>query len=152
MLAGYAWKWSSASDGNANAEVEDVTIPEFGFRMPWNSRKVGTTWAVDQSGLSQIGCIHTSQGLEFDYVGVIIGEDLTFNPETLTFHSDPDKYKDATGKRDLRDDPKELNRLIRNIYKVLLTRGMKGCYVYIRNDSFREYLVQRLNKTVVRKV
>jgi len=144
MLAGYAWKWSSASEGNNNAEIEDVVFPEYKFRMPWNSRKVGTTWAVDQSGLSQVGCIHTSQGLEFDYVGVIIGNDLTFNSETLTFNTDYNSYKDATGKRGLKDNPKELNRLVRNIYKVLLTRGMKGCYVYAADRQLGGYLRLRL--------
>src|SRR5690606_29882922 len=72
ILAGYAWKWTSVKEGNLDGDVEDVEIPELNFRMPWNSRKVGTTWAIDESGIDQAGCIHTSQGLEFDYVGVIV--------------------------------------------------------------------------------
>lgn len=139
ILAGYAWKWTSISDGNSDSEVEDVEIPEFDFNMPWNSRKVGTTWAIDQSGIDQAGCIHTSQGLEFDYVGVIVGDDLTFDPKTLTYNTDYYAYKDTQGKRGLKDNPQELNRLVRNIYKILMTRGMKGCYVYFTDRETESY-------------
>lgn len=146
VLAGYAWKWTSADEGNPNGEVSDVEIPEFEFRMPWNSRKVGTTWAVDQSGIHQVGCIHTSQGLEFDYVGVIVGNDLIFNPETFEYSTDINAYKDTMGKRGLSKSPKELNRLVRNIYKVLMTRGMKGCYVYFVDQNVKEYFYSRFGK------
>jgi len=139
ILAGYAWKWTPARKGNQNAQVEDVEIPEFDFKMPWNSRSVGTTWAIDQSGIDQVGCIHTSQGLEFDYVGVIIGKDLSFNPEKMEFETDPNEYKDLLGKRGLKEDLKELNRLVRNIYKILMTRGQKGCYVYFCDEETKKY-------------
>lgn len=79
ILAGYAWKWTSEEEGNRNGEVDDVEILEHNFKMPWNSRRSRTTWAIDPSGLNQVGCIHTSQGLEFDFVGVIVGYDLKFN-------------------------------------------------------------------------
>ena len=145
ILAGYAWEWTTENKGNRNAEVEDVTIPEFDFRMPWNSRKVGTTWAIDESGIDQVGCIHTSQGLEFDYVGVIVGNDLTFDPDSLSYNSDHEKYKDSVGKKGLKNNPKELNRLVRNIYKILMTRGMKGCYVYFSDINVEKYFRQRLS-------
>lgn len=138
ILAGYAWEWTSQKEGNADAQVNDVLIPEFDFSMPWNSRKVGTTWAIDSSGIDQVGCIHTSQGLEFDYVGVIIGDDLEYNDETSTFLTDYAKYHDRVGKKGLKDDPKELNRLVRNIYKVLMTRGMKGCYIFVNDNATRK--------------
>lgn len=147
VLAGYAWKWTSADEGNTNGEVLDVTIPEFDFKMPWNSRRVGTTWAVDQSGIHQAGCIHTSQGLEFDYVGVIVGDDLSFDVETLTYITHYDNYKDTQGKRGLRDNPTELNRLVRNIYKILMTRGMKGCYVYFTDKETESYFMNRINSS-----
>ena len=112
--------------------------------MPWNSRKVGTTWAIDERGIDQVGCIHTSQGLEFDYVGVIIGDDLEFNPKTNSFSTDHTKYKDITGKKGMRDTPDELNKLVRNIYKVLMTRGMQGCYVYFADKDLEKYFKNRL--------
>ncbi len=145
ILAGYAWEWTSQKEGNADAQVKDVLVPEYEFAMPWNSRKVGSTWAIDASGIDQVGCIHTSQGLEFDYVGVIIGDDLEYNDKISTFYTDYVKYYDKVGKKGLKDDPKELNRLVRNIYKVLMTRGMKGCYVYCTDpetaDRFRKSLI-----------
>lgn len=144
ILAGYAWEWTSEKEGNKDAHVNDVLVPEYEFAMPWNSRKVGSTWAIDASGIDQVGCIHTSQGLEFDYVGVIIGGELTYNNEGSTFFTDYTKYHDKVGKKGLKDDPKELNRLVRNIYKVLMTRGMKGCYIYCTPPGTQQYFLEAL--------
>lgn len=144
ILAGYAWEWTSQKEGNADAEVNDVLVPEYEFAMPWNSRKVGSTWAIDESGIDQVGCIHTSQGLEFDYVGVIIGDDLEYSEETSTFSTDYTKYYDKVGKKGLKDNHRELNRLVRNIYKVLMTRGMKGCYIYCTNADLKQYITRRI--------
>lgn len=144
ILAGYAWKWASVKDGNNNSEIEDVQIPEFDFKMPWNSRKVGTTWAIDPSGINQIGCIHTSQGLEFDYVGVIVGNDLRFDNDKLEYTVDWSSYKDSTGKKGLKNNPVELTKLVKNIYKTLMSRGMKGCYVYFVDKDVEKYFTQRL--------
>lgn len=147
ILAGYAWEWTSQKEGNGDAQVNDVLVPEYEFAMPWNSRKVGSTWAIDTSGIDQVGCIHTSQGLEFDYAGVIIGDDLEYDNETSSFRTDYNKYYDKVGKKGLKDNPKELNRLVRNIYKVLMTRGMKGCYIFCVNSETKQYFkkVSRLS-------
>lgn len=145
MLAGYAWKWTSK--GNPDGQIDDVIIKEFDFRMPWNSRKARTTWAMDDSGVEQVGCIHTAQGLEFDYVGVIIGNDLRLDPETMKYYVDWSSYKDSAGKKSLKDEPERLSELVRNIYKVLMSRGMKGCYVYIVDSNVREYFRSRLETT-----
>jgi uncharacterized protein len=127
VLAGYAWKWTSEKDGNNDAQVADVTIDKYGFAKAWNSRKTSTLFAVDPNGIDQIGCVHTTQGLEFDYVGVIIGNDLMYDPKTLTFTAQPQNYYDTTGKKGLKDDPAKLTEYLKNIYKILMTRGMKGC-------------------------
>jgi len=145
ILAGYAWKWSSVKEGNKNSDVADVEIPEFDFRIPWNSRRSGTTWAIDPSGINQAGCIHTSQGLEFDYVGIIVGNDLRFNKETFQYHTHWISYKDTAGKSGLKDKPEELTKLVKNIYKVLMSRGMKGCYVYFVDKEVEKYFKSRLN-------
>ena len=142
LLAGYAWPWTK--EGNIDANVNDVVIPEFNFGMPWNSRQVGTTWAIDSEGVDQIGCIHTSQGLEFDYVGVIVGSDLRFDKESNGFVVDWGSYKDRNGKKGLRNKPEQLSRLVRNIYKTLMTRGMRGCYVYIVDKEVEAYFRSRL--------
>lgn len=143
ILAGYAWNWTPENQGNRDGEVCDVSVPEFGFKMPWNSRKVGTTWAIDPKGVEQVGCIHTSQGLEFDYVGVIVGNDLRFNQEKMEYFVDWDSYKDLSGKKGLRNEPKFLSRLVRNIYRVLMSRGIKGCYVYFVDKDTERFFKSR---------
>jgi uncharacterized protein len=203
LLAGYAWPWTSAKDGNANGQVTDVAIPEHGFAMPWNSRHVGTTWATAPDGLHQVGCVHTSQGLEFDYVGIIVGKDLEFrlvdregesistrrgdlfsSPESGQFSSSTvdgntadsfpeiaadcgqtysaveeyklasgqyitrwENYYDTAGKSGLKNNPERLNQMIRNIYRILFTRGMKGCGVYFCDRNLERYFRYRLSKT-----
>ena len=144
-MAGYAWEWTSVKNGNRNGDLEDVKIPEFDFSMPWNSRNLRSTWAVEKSGINQVGCIHTSQGLEFDYVGVIVGKDLRFDPESLEYFVDWDSYKDSAGKKGLKNNPNELKKLVKNIYKVLMSRGMKGCYVYFMDKGTKEYFISRIN-------
>lgn len=147
LLAGYAWKWTSAEEGNQDAKICDVEVPEFNFKLPWNSRKVGTVWAIDPSGIDQVGCIHTSQGLEFDYIGVIVGDDLKFHPVENKYSVDWNSYKDVKGKQGLKNNPEKLSKLVQNIYKVLMTRGMKGCYVYFTNKDTEAYFKERLQAT-----
>jgi len=144
MLAGYAWDWTKESE-NPRGEVKDVIIPEHDFALPWNQRLNSSLWAVLDEGVEQIGCIHTSQGLEFDYIGVIIGNDLKYDPTAGKVYADADSYKDKTGKKGISDDPEKLTQYIRNIYKTLLSRGMSGCYVYICDDYLREYMKTRLS-------
>jgi len=148
ILAGFAWEWTQENRGNSNAQVNDVKISEFEFEMPWNSRKVGSTWAINEHGIEQIGCVHTSQGLEFDYVGVIVGNDLKYNNETDKFYTEWNTYKDKKGKQGLREDPEKLCKMIRNIYRILMSRGMKGCYVYFRDKSMEDYFKESLKRTL----
>ena len=147
LLAGFAWQWTREQDGNSNAEVFDVDIHEYDFKMPWNSRYNQYTWAIDNGKQNQIGCVHTSQGLEFDYVGVIIGNDLRYDLITRKIYSSYDDYFDTSGKKGLKYNNAELTMLIKNIYKVLLSRGMKGCYVFCRDKNLQEYLKGRLNQS-----
>jgi len=142
LLAGYAWPWTA--QGNPNGEIDDVVIEEWNFKMPWNSRSSRTTWAIDESGIDQIGCIHTSQGLEFDYVGVIIGKDLRYDKENNRLYASWDDYKDQAGKKGLREKQGKLDQLVKNIYKVLLTRTMKGCYLYCHDREVQAYFRKRL--------
>jgi len=146
MLAGFAWGWTKDTEGNRNGEVADVIIAEHDFRMPWNGRAISTTWAIHENGVEQIGCVHTSQGLEFDYVGVIIGNDLKYDPQTMQLYADYDEYKDTMGKRGLKNNKEQLTALIKNIYKVLISRGMKGCYLYCRDPHLRDYLAGQLGR------
>ncbi len=148
VLAGYAWPWTAAKEGNPDGEVLDVTMEEHDFAMPWNAHSIRETWAIEESGVGQVGCIHTAQGLEFDYVGVIIGHDLRYDPETMEIFADYAEYYDRVGKRGLRENNRELTGLVKNIYRVLMSRGMKGCYVFVRDENLRTYLRQRLEFAV----
>ena len=145
MLAGFAWPWTAEGDGNPDAEVKDVDLPEYGFSMPWNSRNNQYSWAIDEEKVNQIGCVHTSQGLEFDYVGVIIGHDLRYNLENMEICASYDDYYDKTGKKGLKKRPEELSYLIKNIYKILMTRGMRGCYIFCRDKKLQNYFKSRLS-------
>ena len=145
LLAGYAWPWTPEKEGNHNAEVEDVSIEEYGFRMPWNSRSCRESWATDPSMSNQVGCIHTSQGLEFDYVGVLIGNDLRYDPVKGLLYADYSNYHDTSGKKGLKGDNDTLTSYVKNIYRVLMTRGMRGCYVFCRDSSLKEYIKSRLS-------
>ena len=145
IVAGFAWPWTAAKDGNPDAEIADVKIAEYGYARPWNSRHDQYTWAIDESKSHQIGCIHTSQGLEFDYVGVILGRDIYYDPDTHTVNGDYENYYDKTGKSGLRNKPDELTQYIKNIYRVLMTRGIKGCTIFCCDKNLQAYMKNRSN-------
>lgn len=140
LLAGYAWDWNK---NPKNGELpKDVLIEEHDFAMPWNDPN-RIDWAIHPEGSEQIGCIHTVQGLEMEYVGVIIGNDLTYNPETQSLEVKRENFKDkgarpAKPKGKYAVDP--LDQLVRNTYKTLMTRVMKGCYVYFADPALRNLL------------
>ena len=144
MVAGYCYPWPSKNSNDLS--VYDIEL-EGGFRARWNFNFTDT-WAIDSDSFDQVGCIHTSQGLEFDYVGVIIGLDLRYeNGHVIT---DPSKRaKSDTSLRGLKKRPNPVlaDRIVRNTYKVLLTRGQKGCCIYCQDPALRDYLRKRLAGT-----
>jgi DUF2075 family protein len=147
MVAGYCWDWRSRK----NPAVQDVEIPEHGFAMRWNLTKDGGLWMVAPESVSEIGCIHTCQGLEVDYIGVIVGEDLVFRGGNVVaqpgMRSSHDKslsgYKSL-----LKTNPAEAERkaglIVKNTYRTLMTRGMKGCYVYFTDKALEHFVRSRL--------
>lgn len=131
LVAGFCWPWSNPRpDGTLE---DDVTVGE--WRMPWNARPdagrlakgipKADFWATDPGGMEQVGCVYTAQGFEFDYVGVIFGTDLRYDPESETWIGDKSASHDAVVKRS-RD---RFTELVKHTYRVLLTRGIKGCRV-----------------------
>jgi DUF2075 family protein len=153
VVAGYCWEWPTNSRGSRGAG--HVSIPEHGFARSWNLDST-TTWAIDDDSVDQIGCIHTSQGLEFDYVGVIIGDDMRSEDGRVV----TDRVKRAKTDASLngigpiaKTDPERANRIadeiIRNTYRVLMTRGMKGCYVYCTDALLRDHFRARLGAAAV---
>ena len=148
LLAGYCWNW--IKEGKNNSEVHDIKIGD--FEMSWNLGS-SSTYAIDDTSVNEVGCIHTSQGLEFDYVGVIIGNDLRYeNGKVIT-----DLTKRARTDQSLKgikkmykENPTEAQKvadeIIKNTYRTLMTRGMKGCYVYCEDKELRDYLRERIAK------
>ena len=143
LVAGYCWDWVSRHDSKAN----DITLPPYDFSMQWNLGDDGMLWMIKENSVEQIGCIHTCQGLELDYVGVIIGPDLQMkNGQLVTEPSSRSKNDRSIfgWKKQMKADPevtlKKLDSIIRNTYRTLMTRGMKGCYVYAVDKELNEYL------------
>lgn len=134
VVAGYCWDWKSKKDPKA----WDIEIAEFGYKAQWNLDKDGSLWIVAPDSVEQVGCIHTCQGLELDYVGVIIGPDLRWIDGKATVFPESRSVMDRSirGYRKLlKEDPdgtrKKLEVIVRNTYRTLMSRGMKGCYVHI---------------------
>ena len=150
LLAGYCWNW--IADGKNKSNVYDITIPEYNFAMSWNLEN-NQTWAIDSESINEIGCIHTAQGLEFDYVGVIIGDDLRYeNNQIITDVSKRAKTDQSIkGLKTMRlKNPEKAkiiaDEIIKNTYRTLMTRGQKGCYIYCTNKNLSNYLKIRLNQ------
>lgn len=150
LVAGYCWDWVSKKDPG----LYDVNIPEFNFKMKWNLQKDGSTWIIAEDSINEIGCIHTCQGLELDYVGVIVGDDLKYENEKIITDVNKRSGNDHSIKgiksllRDDRDKGLKLaDEIIKNTYRTLMTRGMKGCYVYFCNKELESHFKNLIVKT-----
>ncbi|ERK30022.1 MULTISPECIES: DUF2075 domain-containing protein [Clostridium] len=148
LLAGYCWEW--VTKGNNNKGLYDIVIPEWDFKMKWNLNSQ-EPWAIGKDSVNEVGCIHTCQGLEFDYVGVIIGNDMRYeNGKIITdFAARAKTDKSLSGIKKLykenRNEALERSEeIIKNTYKVLMTRGMKGCYIFCEDKELQKYLSYRL--------
>lgn len=146
ILAGYCWNWPK--EGRNNTDYHDIVIGDFG--ISWNLAS-GQAFAIDVNSVNEAGCIHTTQGLEFDYVGVIIGNDLRYEDG----HVVTDFTKRASTDQSLKgikklnkENPEEAaaraDEIIKNTYRTLITRGMKGCYIYCTDKALAEYIKNRL--------
>ena len=142
ILAGYCWTW--LKEGQNNSDVHDIKIGD--FEMSWNLGNT-STFAIDEDSVNEVGCIHTSQGLEFDYAGVIIGDDMRYEAGHIVtdFTKRAKTDQSLKGIKKLyKEDPnralKEADEIIKNTYRTLMTRGMKGCYVYCTDKKLADYL------------
>ena len=147
VVAGYCWDWVSKNQPN----LSDITIPEFGYSATWNLTSDGSEWIISPKSVAEVGCIHTCQGLEVDYVGVIVGRDMRVIDGVL--RTDPSARaktdKSLAGyKKEFKDDPVsaelKADEIIRNTYRTLMSRGMKGCYVYFVDPATAEYFREHL--------
>jgi DUF2075 family protein len=142
LVAGYCWKWKSKKD----LSFFDIEFPNENFQMQWNLATDSSLWILKKDSINQIGCIHTCQGLEIDYIGVIIGPDLIVrNGKIITDVSKrASTDKSVFGwKKYIKEYPAiaelELQAIIKNTYRTLMTRGMKGCYVFSQDEETRNW-------------
>lgn len=138
MLAGYCYDWTSNKAGGK--DEYDICL-EDGFRAQWNFKN--SIWAIDENSFDQVGCIHTCQGLEFDYVGVIIGNDLRYSNGYVITDASARSTEDKTLSKTTPFS--KADAIIRNTYKTLMTRGQKGCYIYCENKELSNYIKIRLD-------
>ncbi|RZK50087.1 MAG: DUF2075 domain-containing protein [Pedobacter sp.] len=143
MVAGFAWEWIS----NKNPEAFDIEIGE--TKLKWNSTTVD--WVNSPNASMEVGCIHTTQGYDLNYTGVIIGPELDYDFENNKFIINKQNYKDKNGKNSITDEKVLLDYVI-NIYKTILLRGIEGTYIYVCNPNLRKYLSNYIpNFTTVNK-
>lgn len=138
MVAGYCFDWNVKH----HRGDWDIMLGD-NFKAKWNLEN-DKVWAINPRSFEEVGCIHTAQGLEFDYVGVFIGKDLTYNPITGRIETNKaaiSKDDKSSGIRSAK--PEKAHQLILNTYKTLLTRGQKGCYVYCEDPELRKYIRSR---------
>jgi uncharacterized protein len=137
LVAGFAWPWKSKSDRAAF----DIEIDGYGLR--WNT--VAKDWINSRHAVDEVGSIHTVQGYDLNYAGVIIGPDLTFDYSSQRVSFVRSNYYDKKGRENnprlgITYDDEDLLKYVTNIYKVLLTRAIKGTYLYVADPSLRRYL------------
>lgn len=135
--------------------MHDILIEEEDFGISWNLDS-GEAWAIDENSIAEAGCIHTAQGLEFDYVGVIIGDDIRYEDgKVITDYTKRAKTDQSLKgiKTMAKENPERAQELadqiIRNTYRTLMTRGQKGCYVYCTDAALGEYFQERLEREFV---
>lgn len=146
MTAGFCWPWSDPNDDGTL--VNDVKVGD--YVRPWNARPdarrlargipKAPLWAHEPGGIDQVGCIYTAQGFEFDYVGVIIGKDLIYDPTKAAWAGVPQESADTTVRRG-RD---KFIDLVKRTYRVLLSRGLKGCYVHFMDENTKNFFMSRI--------
>lgn len=149
ILAGYCWNWPKPGRSDTNAH--EIKIGD--FEISWNLDG-GESFAISPTSINEAGCIHTTQGLEFEYVGVIIGDDLRYEDGVLItdFKKRAKTDQSIKGLKKMeKDDPERAHHLadeiIKNTYRTLMTRGMKGCYVYATDPGLQDYLKKRVQSS-----
>jgi DUF2075 family protein len=151
VVAGYCWDWESKADSTAF----DVVIPAYAYAKRWNLTKDGSLWIVAPQSVQEVGCIHTCQGLEVDYIGVIVGDDFIVRNGEVRCRPEYRSRGDRTIRgfqsliaRNPVEGQTRLDLIIKNTYRTLMTRGMKGCYIFCTDPETAEYFRSRLQRGV----
>ena len=140
LVAGYCWKWISKK----NTILKDIVIGD--YKATWNLNSDGQAWIIQPDSVSEVGCVHTSQGLEVDYIGVIIGPDLIVRKGKVITDASQRASTDKSvygWKKQMKEDPvvtaARLDSIIKNTYRTLMTRGQRGCYIYCTDKETADY-------------
>ncbi len=143
VIAGYSWPWNTKNkslDEILDKDLFDIEIQ--GYHYVWNSTL--NDWVNSTNSINEVGCIHTIQGYDLNYAGVIIGNEIVYNKNKKQIEIIPENYFDKKGKAGI-ENIADLKEYIINIYKVLLTRGIRGTYIYICDDNLREHFINCMN-------
>lgn len=142
LVAGYCWDWSSKKNPNK----KDIVLDDWGFAATWNLTKDGSLWIMMPESVSEVGCIHTCQGLEVDYIGVIVGPDFIVRDGVVRTDAAKRSKMDSSVKgykTMLKENPERAkvmaDEIIKNTYRTLMTRGQKGCYIWCVDSETNEY-------------
>lgn len=155
LVAGYCWDWVSQKDPSKN----DIAFKGYNFSMKWNLKTDGNLWIMKPETVNEVGCIHTCQGLELDYIGVIVGPDFIARDGLIITDATQRSKMDSSVKgfkRLLKEDPDaakaRAETIIKNTYRTLMTRGQKGCYIYCTdretNDYFKSLVSKEINEQI----
>lgn len=143
-FAGYSWKW--ITKGKSLEEIKEKQLYDIeinGYKYIWNSTR--KDFIHSDNAINEIGCIHTSQGYDLNYAGVILGNEIKYDKINKKIFIDKSQYFDTKGKSDIQDE-NELKKYILNIYTTMMTRGIKGTYIYACDKDLREYLAKYISK------
>lgn len=135
LVAGYAWRWNTRNGADFDIEID-------GLKLKWNSTT--EDWVNSENAVREVGCIHTIQGYDLNYAGVILGPEISYDRDTNRIVIDPEKYMDINGQHHTTSE-EQLQKYVVNIYKTLLTRGIKGTYVYISDPELRKLFKESIS-------
>ena len=131
MISGFSWKWiSKIKEREFEPDVVIDNIPFF-----WN--RVTKDWVNSTTSMTEMGCIHTTQGYDLNYTGIIFGSDITYNKNLEVIEVNKENYHDRKGKENITSG--ELHNYIINIYKTIMYRGIRGSYIYCHDKNLEEY-------------
>ncbi|MEX0740807.1 MAG: DNA/RNA helicase domain-containing protein [Pseudohongiella sp.] len=136
MIAGYAWPWQS----NKDPALFDIEIES--MQLKWNT--TSSDWINTPNSVNEVGCIHTTQGYDLNYAGIIFGREIGYDKTRKEIVIRPELYFDRNGKQSIKD-PEELKKYILNIYQTILLRGIRGTFIYACDPDFRDYLAQYIS-------
>lgn len=135
LVAGYSWEWVSK-----NKDVHDIVIDK--VKLKWNS--VASDWVNSENSINEVGCIHTTQGYDLNYTGIIFGNEISYDPEKNEIVIREEKYFDKNGKQSIKD-PDDLKDYIINIYKTIMLRGIRGTYIFVCDENLRTYFENHIS-------